>query len=155
MEKKMAPKTLSPADIHVMERVRLDYRVFVEADVTLEDIKRPEFWTHVVRSHLDQKGSILPLIEVVWKDRSKVVDLYVASCAESAALVVIKSITDIHNGDRVVNIDNQEYEIKWSGPKTKWRVYRKSDGELLGSGLEKPDAEKFLDEYIAKITKAA
>jgi hypothetical protein len=148
-------KTLSPVDIAPIAHSRLDYRVFVEPDVTLEEFENPSFWMHVAKTKFDQKGSILPLCEAVWKDKSKVVDFYVVEVAEGAARIHIKTVTLIHGGNETVKIAVDEFDIKHQG-RGKFRVYRKSDGALLVENLDgKEAARAFITEYAEKLRKAA
>lgn len=149
-------KSILAKDISLAEHTKFSYRVFVEQETTIEDIKRPEFWAHVVKSHFDSPYSVFPHVEVIWKDNSKIVDLVVVAVAEAAALVHIKNVMEIHSGNAVVKTTAGDFEIKWGGPKALWRVYRKSDAAIISElNASKEDAQKALDEYLAKITKAA
>ena len=149
-------KVLQITDLKLAEHARISYRAFVEPDVTIEDIQKPEFWGNVANSKFNHPTAILTEVQVVWKDNSRVVDLFVVGVADNAALVHIKHVTELHSGNSVVETKAGEFEIRWGGPKALWRVYRKSDGAIVSElNKTKEHAQESLDDYLSRITKVA
>lgn len=146
MTDQIAPtKKIKQMDLKPRDQVTFDYRAMVEPNVTLNDILDPVFWSDVSGQSFN---GVMNSIEVVWKDKSQIVDLVVLDYGKAHARVFIKNHYVLNTGAEVVTIDNRAYVLQY-GDESKWRVVRKVDSEVLETGLETKElALAALDEYI-------
>lgn len=102
-----------------------------EADVTVEDLKNPGYWAHIAKD-LRQGDRI----EVLADDGSYFAELLVQDVGAGYAKVfLLRSIDLVSVEPGSENPATSEFEVKWSGRHTKFRVIRKSDGKVLQENL--------------------
>ena len=108
---------------------------------TIKEMLEPSFWAHV-------SAKLAPgdKIEVFAQDGEFYVEFMVLASKHAWVRVAILQ-------EHVFNKKTEEdgkYKVKWTG-KTKWRVIRLSDGEVLQSGLESKElAQEWLDKHKAE-----
>lgn len=114
---------------------------------TLEDVMKPEYWTHVA-------AQLRPLdrIEVVPEDMSFFAELLVTKCdrlfAKTVVITHVPLTEEAKPAAKPVPAGNGvEYKVEWKGG-AKFCVIR-SDGEVISKGhAAKEDAQTALDEYL-------
>lgn len=112
-----------------------------EANVTFEEVQKPEFWAHVAKPV--KAGD---RIEVVAADGSWFAELYVRSSAAQSLNVAVMRYCDFSKKSEVEEPakTEPEYEVKFAG-RAKWRVMRKSDNAVMIEGLDtKEQAEEWI-----------
>lgn len=155
-EAKAQLRQLSPAKLKRAEFERQTYRIYPEYPTALEDVLKPEYWSHVGKTlrHYDK-------IEVVFEDGSVYAELLVMDCGPQWAKVAILSLIDLREAkaDAETVRESQEvskapYKVEWKGPNMKWTVIRSADGEKLKVECQsKEDAAKWLDGYLKTLNK--
>lgn len=120
---------------------RIEWDVVVSADTTLDDLLNPIFWSHVSGSTFN--GDI-NYCDVHWEDKSQLAKLYVKQYTGSAAKM---ELLQYWNFDKSAKLDlPEDYDIKWTGPSTKFRVIRKKDNQVIRDGFaSKEDAGAFIN----------
>lgn len=121
--------------------VRTIYVATPEHGVVLEDLERPEFWAHVAEQL--KPGD---LIHVYPEDGSFWAELLVQSTSRVAAKVFVLRKHELSAAD--LPEEDADFEIKWAGPTAKFRVIRKSDGEVMKEGMGKDEAQAYLQSHI-------
>lgn len=120
------------------EFVKVDWCLSAEAGTTIEDILRPEYWAHVAtKLRPDAK------ICVYTEDRAFYAELIVLQVSRVDARVAMILHKDLTDDLRAIDMGNgaaREYEVKWGSPASKYRVIRKSDKEVICSGLASIEA---------------
>lgn len=124
---------------------RTVYVATPEAGVTLDEIQKPEFWSHVAA-----KLKPYDMIEARAEDGSYWAQLLVINCNHLSAHVALLQSCDLNVGEPDQDdAAGSDYEVKWGGPHAKHRVQRKSDGEVLKDGFaNKQAATKYLTEHL-------
>lgn len=94
---------------------------------TVENLLNPEFWSHIAaKLQPDDQIWVTPA------DRNFVAHLLVVDCTNLSARMQVLSHHEI---DPVSAHEDDRYEVKWGGPKHKWRVLRKSDAAVVEHGF--------------------
>lgn len=142
-------KKLPSSRFKLADYKRNEFRVTPEHGTTLEDIQKPEFWTHVA-AQLAQFDTI----EVIPEDGSFYAELLVITSGKQFATVKLLRHVEL---ERTVKKDAPEaqmhpdYRIEWGGVAEKHRIVR-SDGEVMAKGLQKKaDAEAWLKDHLAQL----
>lgn len=116
--------------VKLAEHVRNFWHVTTPEDVAVEDIVKPEFWSHVTRQ-------LKPLdrIEVVAETGTFFADLLVERVSTTGVHVTLLNAVQRDAAPSETGADLEGYSIEWKGPHTKFAVIRKSDGAKLKDGL--------------------
>lgn len=140
--KTMGQDKINETRMQLGEQARNVHRVIAVAGTTLEQILKPEYWSHVAKNRL----RIYDLIEVLIEDGSAYYEFLVVSVGRTEAHVALKSQMDLHKVSQGV-LTPSDYSIKWSGPHTKHRVLRGTD--VVKDGFEsKEHAEQWLQNHL-------
>lgn len=145
------PEVKAPAanvsHFKLAEHHRAIYYLIAPLGVTYEDILRPEFWAHVA----SRINGPMDHIEVLAEDYTFHVVLMVMDKGTNWVKVVpISDVRDLSQAapDEVTDGEESPYEVKFGGPKDRYRVLRKSDNSVIKSGFaNKTEAEKYVSEY--------
>ena len=125
-----------------------------EAGITLEEVLKPEYWSHVAKDI-----TIGCIIEVRPVDGAYYAELYVANVDRRGQTpqvrVVLKSILQLNDAKTVIPKakkqdaeDAPKYKIVWRGEKALHTVTRISDNEIIRSEFPtKQDAETWLQRF--------
>jgi len=125
---------------------RIEWDVTVSPETKIEDLLTPSFWTHVSDSTFSGENNI---VNVYWEDKSQVAFLYVRYYDNTSAKMELLDHKVF--GDKVDIVAPEKYEIKWSGPNTRFRIIRLSDGQVLRENLSsKDDAALFVKELESR-----
>jgi hypothetical protein len=119
---------------------RIEWDVVVPAETTVEDLLNPIFWSHVAGStfHGDMN-----FVLVHWEDRSQLAELYVRQYYSTSAKMELLKHYEFDKSDVLIVPD--KYEVKWTGPHTKFRITRKEDNQIIQDGFGlRDDAVKFI-----------
>lgn len=108
-----------------------------DAGVPLEDVLKPEFWSHIAR-----KLRIGDRIEIVPEDTAYFAELYVADVGMNR--VTMKVLRNVpFNGEGSEDTDNlkgddndSDYYIKWRGNNKRFCIMRKSDDVTMKEGIQ-------------------
>ena len=174
----LSPRKILAGDLQRSEYSRASYRIIVrELETSLEDILKPEYW---VNCGDILKGSGLhpfPIIEMIWEDGSRYLELIVIHAAHLSAKVKVLMDVDLSGIPSVKESDKPakntkapenkskdddgsekpddgkpEYKVKWLSPKLLYGVVRTSDNERMTEGHEtKEAAQTWLDDYLKAI----
>lgn len=145
-------------DFKLAEYVERRFVLDVDPETTLDEIEKPEFWRG-----LSKKMPPKSHITVFAKDGSF-----------EAAYRVIKSDTNFafvrriyayfYGNDGKPEVINQEkpnktakekpeYDIKWAGPASKFRVFRTDDNSVIKDGFDtQREAKEFISKYVSAST---
>jgi hypothetical protein len=117
---------------------KVSYTERVPAGTPFDAVIEPKWWAHVAGNLL-----VNSTIEVTPEDLAWFAELYVVEVGDVWAKVAV-----LRKVALVVQQDSQdELEVEWSGPHTKFRVKRGQ--EVLKAGFaDKADAKKWRDDYV-------
>ena len=139
MEQKLTPDRFKTA-----EYVRTIFSATVASGTKLEEVEKPEYWSHVA-SKL-QPGS---RIEVSPEDATWLAELYIVSCGRNwvkTCTLRFHELAESSPDEEVAAV--AEYTIGWSGPIKKFRILRNSDKSEMKSGFTtKAEAQAWLADY--------
>ena len=142
-------KTIKIRDITTFNVRGTDWIMTVEPDVEIDDMLRPEYWTHVAGSTF--RGE-LNYIHVLWKDKSRLAKLYVIDYNNLYASVKVVEYFDFRKPEaetakeesKIKEIEKPaaRFTVKWSGPNTKFKIIRVSDDAVMADNIKtKEEAE--------------
>lgn len=148
-DKKPTIRKLLGGKLKRAEHERMVYRIKPDDGTTLEDIMKQEYWAHV-----GKQLRTMDIIEVVFQDGSRYVELLVVDSGPLWAKVAVKADIDL-TAKKVEAAEAREqaaedapYKVEYRGPNDKWCVIRKSDGEKIEKGFaSKEDANTHLDSF--------
>lgn len=109
--------------------MRTIFAVKPEFGVTVEDMLKPEYWTHVA-----QQLRPLCRIEAVAEDGSWFAEFMVISTSKLAANVSL--MRHVLLSEVKPSADGDTHFAKWAGPSAKYRVVRKSDNAAIKDGFD-------------------
>lgn len=144
-------KKLPSSRFKLADYKRNEFRVSPEHGTTLEDIQKPEFWSHVA-AHL----ASFDTIEVIPEDGSFYAELLVITAGKQFATVKLLRHVDLEGKAAKKDLapDTQlhpDYKIEWKGPTAKFCVIR-IDGEKMAEGLaNKDEATAWLQDFLSKM----
>jgi len=143
--------TLMQARLQPADHYCSTYGAALTDSQTIDDALQPAFWAHV--AHKLRQGDlirILPergdyyallMVRTVGKAYANVTLLHKVEFDGAEAAPAVASVGD-------------EFEVKWSGPSTKFRVVRVSDKQIMHDGFAaKEDAVKWVKDYIAALDR--
>ena len=125
----VVPKRLHSSRCALGEERRNIWYITPDGDTSYQDLFNPEYWGFV-----SAKFRTYDRIEVIPDDDSYFAELIVLSAGRS--LVEVAELRKVALPERGVARVNMEYDAKWSGPHSKWRIFRKSDGAVIKDGFE-------------------
>jgi len=138
---------LRPNDMGLAEHKRRDFVVDVDHGTTLEDVLKPEFWTHVVAYHGVQ---LFDTIMVRAKDGSFMAELYVTGVGIHRLVVKVLQKYEFAVAKKAETSPDGENIVEWGGPAHKWRIKRKSDNAIIEKGFtSEPEAVDWLEKQAA------
>ena len=120
---------------------RVEWDVTVLRETTLEDILRPEYWANVSgNTFFHHEHNI---VSVYWEDDAQFAQLFVR---QSGANFAIMEVLNHWNFDEKNEINQKDlYDVKWTGPSTKFRIIRISDNQIMKDGFKTVlEAEDFI-----------
>ena len=140
-ENKVSPIT----EVKLAEHERREFVAYTPSGVTIEDVKKPEYWAYVAHNFTPYST----YIDVLAIDASWTARLLVTSCERNWAKVFV-----IYHHELVAekkNIPESDFKVDFV-PAHKWRVVRKSDSEVICKNMASRDeANKWLESYEANI----
>ena len=143
------PKKLKSPDMKLKEHVTFDWRAEVDHGVTIDDLLDPVFWSDVSGHCFQGKFN---RVEITWKDGSQWAELLVVGYGPTWAKMVKLNYVVLNTPEGIKTVGGKDYEIKWSGPHSKFRIIRLADGEVIRDGFENKElAEVDLKEYVASL----
>ena len=141
VEKVVAPPVASHRvkDAAAMQQ---NFFVTVNSDVTVDDLKRPEFWASAAWQMKN-----LARVTVMPDDESYVCELLVRDAGRQYAVMSVLNYVQLAT-DLKVPID-AAYEVKWRGPHAKFGVLRLADKAIVSEGhVDKQAAQAWLTEHL-------
>lgn len=129
---------------------RPHYRIVItDLDTTPEDVLHPQYWAHVAETFTRDTWGFA-IIELIWEDGSKYMEVMVVSSGQNFAKVKELRFIDLsgQEEDGEYTEQNPDFEVKHRGG-AKWSVIRKADNEVLIDKLSsKIEADKWLDDHL-------
>lgn len=123
--------------------VRSCWAVTAEAGTKPEDLAKLDYWAHV-------SSSLKPWdkIEVRAEDGAFYAELLVMQASRNWAKVRLINLVELNEeGPAAEKVEG--HIVKWSGPHSKFRVIRESDGAVLHEGApDKAAAHKWLTDHL-------
>ena len=122
-------------DLQQAEFQRVAWGVKPPAGTKLDDVLQPEYWTHAAK-----KLRVGAQIEVVPEDVEWFALLIVRANTKSGVKVSVLNYVPFSVEDKPKKPKaekpegNDDFEVKFAGA-DKWRVSRRSDGEIVAKGL--------------------
>lgn len=118
---------LHPTALKLAEHAMRSFHIILPAGVTVEDMKKPEFWSHV-----GEKVKPMDRIEAYAEDGSFYAEFMVLDSARLWAKVrLMREVSLVQEVEGEVEVTAPEFEIKWGGPAKKHGVRRISDGQWV------------------------
>lgn len=154
MTKSLQP--ILPAAVKNAEFARTTYSAVLAEGITLSDVQKSEFWTH-----LSPKLQQWDRIEVIAEDGSFFAELLVSRVdANSQGTRTIRtprvvllqdvSLTPKSDADDAEDGVPAGYSVAYGGPKYKWRVLQDGVTDPLADGMSKAAAIKWAQERVAE-----
>ncbi len=125
---------LMPQRMQLREMACQDFVVVAEAGTLIEDVLKPEYWSHVALK-------IKPgdTIEVRVDTEEWILKLYVLETARS--FIRVHALARYELGDwREVQMKTASHKIEWKGTYKKWTVIRIADSAEIKDGFADPAA---------------
>lgn len=125
---------MKPTKLLMAEQSVVVYHHVPQESVSLKDMQKPEYWTHVT---LQLRAGYR--IEVFAPDGTWWAMLIVRAVGARDAVVGV--LNHVKLGEEVDSIPaDSPLEVKWKGPHKKFAVLRKADGEILRDELQTKEA---------------
>lgn len=137
-----APKLMA-GDFREADFYRVVFMACPPAGTPLEALLEPEFWVHIAKQ-------VKPLcrIEVVPEDCSYFAELMVMGANSGGVRVKVLRHEKLEI-EAPEGAEDKDFKIEWGGPKSKWRVIRKSDRFMMRDGFaHKGEAQNWLADHI-------
>jgi hypothetical protein len=116
--------------LKLAEHVRQTWHVTPRTGDGPKDLLDPKYWVHVARNL--KPGD---KIEVLSEAREWYAEAVVLSAGQFGAKVAF-TLDPIRLENSAETEEPEGYEVKWAGPSVKWRVIRKSDGQIVREDLQ-------------------
>ena len=138
---------LSPNRVQLAEHAHNTFVACPEAGTPPEAVLDPKYWAHYsVNPNMQMKPGDIILVKP--EDGVYFMELMVRATFRGGANVVTLRLVKLDK-DAEAGEDMGDHELKFSGPRLKWRVIRKSDKRDLQSGLPSRDAARdWLKEHM-------
>lgn len=138
---------MKPTDIKTIDFEVQVWSHVAEVGVGLEDILKPDYWTHVASRF--KPGS---RIDVQSADGSWYALLIVRAASRLEAITQALIYTELGAATPVTS-EESPYEVKWRGPAKRFGVIRKEDGGVMIDELQtKESAAQWLKNHIASLS---
>jgi len=139
---------MKPTKLHPAEHAVIVYSHTPEVGVPLEELLKPDYWTHVC-PQLRQGYRI----EVLAGDGSWWAMLLVRAVGRHEAMV--QALSHVVLGEVVEPVvQDIPYEVRWRGPAKKFGVVRKTDGEVMKDEFPvREHAAKWLNNHIQSMAR--
>lgn len=140
-DKRLAVRKIWPAT-----QKKCDWIVEVPVGTTLEDLRKPIFWTNVAGDNF--RGDY-NMVDVFWEDMSQYARLWVTHYDNSfaATVLVVTALAEQDEAAAAVEdkISADGYTVKFSGKVTKWRIIRDTDqAVILENFATKEEAQAYI-----------
>lgn len=129
--------------IKLAEHVRQCYSACPASGVGPEDILDPKYWVHV-------SANLRPgdKIEILPEDSEWYAELIVLNAGRFGAKVAFILEPVMLSASETV-ADNDEFDVRWSGPHSKFRVVRMADKSVIKDGFQtKEEGETWLKSHV-------
>lgn len=136
---------LNPTRLQRAEHYFSIYAVVLPEGTSLDDAMKPEYWVHVA-NRLRQHDTI----RIIPEDGGYFAEALVTAAGHGFAKVKLLRYESLEE-DGAEPAETDPSYVKWGGPHSKWRVIRRSDGQVLKEGLTKPDALREAIAYNSKV----
>lgn len=136
------------ARFKLAEYERQDWILNVPHGTEIEDVVAPEYWAHIA-----QKMRPYDHVEVRAEDGSWVAQMLVLGCDRNWAKVQVLNKFDLTNV-KLAFSNEAKVVPEWSGPQTKWRAKRVSDGAIVSNSQvfeKKDDCIAWIRTYEEKV----
>lgn len=120
-------KILAPS-INLAEYARNVWRVTALHGQSIDDFKDPESWAHVAFNF-----KRFDKVELIAEDGSFYAEGIVLKITKTSAAVKFYLCEDL-NPSKEKPEEGAKFEAEWGGA-AKWRIVRKSDGEIIETGI--------------------
>lgn len=136
---------------------RIDFRAFVEAGTTLEDVLQPEFWS-MVAGEITRAGT-MPHIEVIADDMTFYAQLLVLhSGVTYAKPICILHVDLVERGETVEDLErieeaSESHKIVYKGPALKYCIVDRNGNMVSGGDRKKTkiEAQQFLKDHLISL----
>ena len=124
-----------PVSLVLAEHVRQIYRVIADEGLTVEDIKRPDYWVHVA-------ARLRPgdRIEVEAEDGLWFAELYVRAASRMEAIVDVLRVCPLGPDGKPAEVAESLYRVQFKGPKKLHCIIRNSDDVIVTEGISTKEA---------------
>lgn len=144
-EAKPASLRARPTNLFPAEHTILVWHHTVPAEIGLDDVLSPEFWTHVAQKLRPHNRIIVDREDGAWT-----ATLFVRSAARLSATVAVEHFKEFGEREALpAEPSAAEYEVAWGGPAHKHRVIRKADKQVMEKGFDTPEqASAWLRQHV-------
>lgn len=145
------PRRIAAQDFERFELRNQTWRAIASSGVTLEDMLKPAYWSHVAyQMHPFDE------IKVIAEDGSWVATLLVTNCERLWAQTVVVFSKDLTEQlSKQASAADDDLEVVWAAAR-RFRVRRKSDKETLAENFATAvEAEQWKTDYLKKKSPAA
>jgi len=144
---------IRPIRMGQAEHERNYWVITTEPEITKDDLLNPEYWANV-----SNRLKPWDRIEVRSDDGAIFAELVVISSGRVWARVECLQFYDFAKKVKLSEVKEDdrydEFEVKYAGPKIKFRIIRKKDQEMIKEGIQsKDEANAFLKQYLSTIYK--
>jgi len=138
---------LKPMAFKRAEYTRNEFFIAPEAGVPWDAITRPEYWAHVA-------AQLKPMDEIVIVPEDESFYGRLLVLRTGTAVAIVRELQFVEFKGRVEDeLEDPDFDIKWSGPIARYRVTRRSDGMVLAEGEEVKTKEQAQD-FVRNLRKA-
>lgn len=140
--------------IKLAEHARNLHRIAPDSDTTIDDVLKPDYWSHVgAKIAVGDKMEILPV------DGAWYLEALVVSCSRVHVKLVVlvqKEVFERAKKDpKTPAAAKAPFEIAFKGPQRKWSVIRTKDATYVKEAFSsREEAEAWLKENEADLTGA-
>lgn len=146
-------RKLNPGDHAYAEFARQVHRVTPVEGTKLEELREPEYWSHVAgKMHQHDRIEVLP------QGGEWFAELLVISCSKVHVKVAVLNSVRLTapKGKEDAGKDNppadEVFDLQFKGPQRKWSIIRKSDKAVVKENFEsKDDAAAWLSSNKANL----
>jgi hypothetical protein len=129
------------------------HNAIIPEEDTLEDVKRPDYWSIISNSGLIRDGDE---IRMVWEDDSKLARGFVLQSGKQWAHVKVLETFNLQEEVPEIPAPLPDgYKIIWRGRHHRFGVRRESDGAMIkgenGELYTRTDAQNWLKEHLKAV----
>lgn len=140
--------------IKLAEHARNLHRITPDSDTTIDDVLKPDYWSHV-----GAKMSVGDKVEVLPADGAWYLEALVVSCSRVHVKLVVLTQKEIFERakkePKSPTAQKVPFEIAFKGPQRKWSVIRTKDATYIKEGFgSREEAELWLKNNEADLTGA-